>query len=287
MSVDYSQRDLQGKRFKSKDLHGSDFSGADLRGADFSFADLHGARFKNAKQGIRPRSKVYVFVFALVLSLLSGYIAMLAGTTVQGMVRSTDWRLEASGYILVFFFVIFTGAALWKGLNIAITRVLIALIAITIVLGCTMYLAGVGSGMGAVYGVFVLALMTIMFVIGTVARTTIGTLGSNILFLAIALGGGMFGRSVGGGIGTIVMALACALISKRALKDQTDSYLKRIAVTISSWFGTSFAHADLRNADFSDSEIRNTNFFNANLTDVNWNNTKKHFTLESQTEPLK
>jgi hypothetical protein len=287
MSVDYSQKNLQGQRFKAKDLQGSDFSGADLRGADFSFADLKGACFSGAKQGIRTQSKIYLFLFALVLSLLSGYVAMLTGTTVQKMVRSDDWRLETSGYMLLAFFLVFTGVALWKGLTVAISRVMIALFAITILLGVTMYLSGVGNGMGALYSLFVLVLMTMMFVIGTVARTTIGTLGSNILFLTIALGGGMFGKSVGGGIGTVVMALACAVISKRALKDKTDILLKGIALSISTWFGTSFAHADLSNADFSDSEIKNTNFLNANLTNVNWNNTKKHFILESQRELLK
>jgi len=284
--TDYSGKNLQGRRFKGEDLHNVNFSGADLRGTDFSFANLNGAQFSGVKPGIRTRSKIYLFLFALLLSFLSGYMAMLAGSTVQKMVRSDDWRLEVSGYILFGFFLIFTATALWKGLDTAISKVLIALIVITILLGIIMYLTDVGTGMGAVYGVIVLVLMAAMFVIGTVARAAIGTLGSNILFLTIAVGGSVFGRSVGGGIGTIVMAIACAFISKRALKDEADSLLKRVAITISTWFGTSFIHADLSNADFSDSEIRNTNFFNANLTGVNWNNSKKLFTLENESKGL-
>ena len=52
--------------------------------------------------------------------------------------------------------------------------------------------------------------------------------------MTIAIGGCVFWRSVKGGIGTIVMAISCAFISKRELKDETDSLLKRVALTIST-----------------------------------------------------
>lgn len=178
MAVDYSGKDLQGIPFIAKDLHNGDFTEADLCGADFSFAGLHGARFTKAKHGIRTRSRVYLFTFALLASLLSGYIAMLAGTTVQKMVRSVDWRLEVSGYILFAFFLIFTGAALWKGLSIAITRVLVAPIVITVLLGMVMYLTGAGTAIGAFLVVFVLTLMASMFSNGNNSRgATKATLG--------------------------------------------------------------------------------------------------------------
>jgi hypothetical protein len=55
-----------------------------------------------------------------------------------------------------------------------------------------------------------------MFIVGTIARAAARTL-SNILFMIVALSGGMFGKSVGGGIGTVAMAIACALMSKELL----------------------------------------------------------------------
>lgn len=278
---DYSGKNLQGIQFRGQNLQNVDFTGADLRGADFSFANLAGAHFSKSKPGLRTSSKVLIFVFSLLVSLLSGYIAMLAGTTVQKLIYSTDWRLQVAGFLTMLFFLIFTASALFKGLDKAISKVLVVIIAVTIVLGLFMYFTGIGTGMGAVYGGIALLLMALMFVVGTIARATIGTMGSNVLFLIVALAGGLFGRSLGGGIGTVVMALACAVISKRALKEQTDSLLKKIALSISSRLGTSFRNADLTNADFSDTVIENTNFSNAKLTGVNWKNTKKLFTLEN------
>ena len=278
--ADYSGENLQGRSFRRANLRQADFTGADLRGADFSYANLSGAKFSKAKTGIRKISQAFLFLFSLLLSLFSGYIAMLAGTTVQKLVLSGDWRLQASGYILIGFFLIFTAVALWKGLDTAITKVLLVLMGITAVLGLIMYLTGYGTGEGAFLGLLALVLMATMFVVGTVARTTIGTLGSNILFLFVALGGGMFGRSVGGGVGTIVMAIACALISKRALKEKSDTMLRKISLTISTYFGTSFKQANLTGADFSEAEIKNTSFAGASLKGVNWRDAKKQFTLE-------
>jgi len=281
MALNYSGQNLRGRHFEGKDLHGVDFTGADLRGADFAFANLTNVQFINAQFGLRVTSKIMLFIFALLASLLSGYIAMLAGTTVQKLIKSPDWRLEISGYITVLFFLIFTGMALWKGLDKAIVKVLVTLIVITAILGGIMIMSGIGTGVGALYGAFTLLLMALMFVVGTIARAAIGTLGSTILFLVVALGGGMFGKSMGGGIGTVMMALACAFISKRALKAQADSALRKIALTISTRFGTSFKNADLSGADFSNAKIKNTDFRNAVLVAVNWNNAKKEFTLEN------
>jgi len=279
--MNYSGKNLQGVHFTGQNLQNADFTGADLRGTDFSFANLAGAHFSKSKPGLRTSSQVGIFIFSLATSLLSGYIATLAGTTVQKLLTSTDWRLEFSGTLTVLFFLIFTAVALWKGLDQAISKVLVTLIAITAILGLFMYFTGIGTGMGAVYGALALLLMALMFVVGTIARATIGTLGSNVLFLIVALGGGMFGKSLGGGIGTVIMAISCAIISKRALKNESEpSLIRKIALSISTRFGTSFENADLTGADFSDAEIKNTSFKNANITDVNWSNSKKLFTLE-------
>ena len=278
--ADYSGENLQGRSFRRANLRQADFTGADLRGADFSYAILSGAKFNHAKLGIQKSSRVFLLFFSLVLSLLSGYVAMLAGSTVHKLVLSGDWRLQGSGYILIGFFILFTAVALWKGLDTAVTKILLTLIGITGALGLIMFVTGYGTGEGALYGLFALLLMAMMFVVGTVARTTIGTLGSTILFVLVAISGGMFGRSVGGGIGTIVMAIACALISKRALKEKGDTLLRKVALTVSTYFGTSFKQANLSGADFSDAEIKNTNFSGANLNGANWVNVKKEFVLE-------
>src|SRR3954451_3125057 len=83
-----------GRTFTGQNLQNADFTGADLRGTDFSFANLAGAHFSKSKPGLRTSSQVGIFIFSLAISLLSGYFAMLAGTTVQKLLTSTDWRLE-------------------------------------------------------------------------------------------------------------------------------------------------------------------------------------------------
>jgi Pentapeptide repeats (8 copies) len=115
-----------------------------------------------------------------------------------------------------------------------------------------------------------------MLIVGTAARAAAGTLSSTILFVIVALGGGMFGKSVGGGIGTVIMAISCALISKRALSGAKGfEGLRRIAFAITSTFGTSFRNAKLFKANFAGSKIRNSDFSDADISSVNWGDAKK------------
>ncbi|MGZ3924064.1 MAG: hypothetical protein ACXVBJ_09860 [Flavisolibacter sp.] len=54
-----------------------------------------------------------------------------------------------------------TRTLIWNSLSTIITRVLVALIVITFLLGMIMYLTGVGTGPGILCSVFVLTLMAI------------------------------------------------------------------------------------------------------------------------------
>ncbi len=278
--MDYSNQNLQGKSFRGADLQNINFSGADLRSTDFSNANLHGADLSKSKTGMMLRSKIVVFIIALVVSLFSGFIAMLAGTTVQSMLKSDIPNYHIAAWVTIAFFAIFIGVAIWKGVFKAVMGVYLIMLAVALGGGLFMHITGLGTGIGALYGFYALLLLAVMFVVGTISRATAGTLASNILFLVVALGGGMFGKSIGGGIGTVAMALSCAYISKRALKDNSNfSLLQKSALIISTIFGTSFKNADLTNVNFSDAEVKNTNFSRAKLNDVNWDNTKKLFSL--------
>ncbi len=276
----YAGQNLKGKSFKGADLQNANFSGADLRGADFSGANLMGADFSKSITGMKISSKILIFTVSLIISLFSGYIAMRAGTVVQGMFKSTDKFEHIAAYITAAFLVFFTAMASWKGLFKTIRKVLPIMIAIPIVLGLFMLLSGLGTGRGSLFGGYALVLMACMFVVGTISRATAGTLASNILFLVVAIGGGVFGRTLGGGIGTVIMAISCAYISKHALKvDNPDSMLRRIALTAGTWFGTSFKEADLTNASFKGASIKNTDFSKANMTGVNWTDAKKLYVM--------
>jgi hypothetical protein len=281
--MDNSPQNLQDKSFKGMDLQKADFCGADVRGADFTGANLENANFSGSVSGLRRVSQVLLFTMALVLSLLSGYFAMLAGRQVQLMIRSEDKLINIAGYVTVFFAAFFFGTALWKGVTKLIGKVFLVMIIFVIIIGLFAYFSGLGTGLGALQSAIALLLMLLMFIVGTIARATAGTLASNVLFILVAIGGGMFGKSMGGGIGTVIMALACAVISKKALKDEKDaSVLRYIALYIGTLFGTSFKNANLANADFSNSTIKNTNFMNANVHNVNWSNANKQFTIDGK-----
>jgi hypothetical protein len=278
--LEFTGKNLQGKSFKGVDLQQANFSGSDLRGADFSGAKLMGADFSKSVTGMRISSKIMIFIVALIFSLFSGYIAMLVASTTWGMIKSADKAEHIGGYVTLVFLVFFAAIASWKGLFRTIKKVLPFMIAIPVILGLFMVLLRLSSGKGSFYGLIALLLLVFMFVVGTISRATAGTLASTVLFIIVAIGGGVFGRTVGGGIGTVVLAISCAYISKNALKaDNPDSILRKIALTVGTMFGTSFKNADLKKANFIGAVINNTDFSNANLEDVDWTDAKKQFVL--------
>ena len=272
----YSNKNLQKASFKNEDLRNISFSGSDLRGADFSGSNLSGANLANARTGLTSMTVVLTFIGALAVSLLSGYIAMLAGRTVQLMIASEDVKVRIAAIICAVIIVSFIIYCYFKGINSAVKNLILPIVALAVLIGLIAKFSGLGSGKGMLYLVLTLLLVATMFIVGTIARATAGTLSSAILFVVVALGGGMFGKSLGGGIGTVIMAISCAIISKKALTDAKGfDDLKRIATFITRTFGTSFRNTVLSNANFSQSKIHNADFSEADLSTVNWADSKK------------
>ena len=77
LTQDFSNQNLQNRFFRNEDLRGANFSGTDLRGVNFSNADLTGADFTKARTGITPNNTFWLFLTAFIISLVSGYFAML------------------------------------------------------------------------------------------------------------------------------------------------------------------------------------------------------------------
>jgi hypothetical protein len=273
---DFSNKNLQKASFRAQDLAYASFVNSDLRGADFSHSDLTGADLTHVRTGIIPINIIWMFIGALAASVLSGYVAMLAGQATQVMFASNDSKIRASGILTIVFTVVFIVYFYLKGGSRAIRYFVIPLLIIAAIIGIIANVSGISSGRGMFYQVIALALVVLMFIIGTIARAAAGSL-SNILFIVVALSGGLFSKSVGGGIGTAIMAISCALISKRALSGTHGfDFLKSIACRITSQFGTSFRHARLTNANFSESRIRNADFSNATIGSVDWGKSKKN-----------
>jgi uncharacterized protein YjbI with pentapeptide repeats len=276
MPNDYSNRNLQKASFKNENLANTSFLGSDLRGADFSGSDLTGADLTNVKTGITPLNTSLIFLAALVVSMLSGYVAMLAGTTVQGMLTSGDEKIRMAGnasvviILLTFFYYYLNGG------RTVVRNFLLPVIILSVLIGIVAYFSGLGTGRGMLFLVLSLLLVVVMIIVGTVSRASAGVLSCSILFLIVAVVGSIFGKTVGGGIGTVIMAVGCALISKRALSGAKGfESLRKITSIITCKFGTSFRNARLTNANFSESKICNADFTNAELSSVNWGDSKK------------
>ncbi len=275
MPNDYSHQNLRGASLREKNLSYANFDESDLRGTDFTGSDLTGAKFIHVKTGIPPGNKVWIFIAALIVSAFSGYVAMQAGSTVQTMLYSGDPKLRISGIIAIVLVLLFFVYCWWKGGTNAIRNLVIPVIIVALTIGVIARIGGLGTGMGMLYLIFAIVLTAIMFVVGTIARTAAGSL-SNILFMVVALAGGLFSKSLGGGIGTAVMAISCALISKRALSGVKGfEFVRKIVCWITSRFGTSFRNSKLAQANFSKSVIHNSDFSEADLSKVEWGDSKK------------
>jgi hypothetical protein len=276
MEQDYSNQNFQNRSFENKNLANANFSGSDLRGADFSGADLTGADLTNAKTGITPLRTGVIFFVSLLVSLLSGYVAMLAGATVQVMLKSGDEKIRAAGILSMILILGFVLYYYWKGGRSVIRHLFLPIVIISVVLGLAAHFSGLGTGKGMAFLILSLILTLVMLIVGTIARATAGVLSSTIIFILVAVSGSLFSKSVGGGLGATILAISCGIISKRALGGAKGfEPLLRITSLITSKWGTSFRNATLSNVDFSGTKIRNADFTNADLSGVNWETSKK------------
>ena len=99
MAKDYSNKNLQKTSFRNEDLSYAIFSNSDLRGADFSDTNLTGANFTHVRTGITPLNIILIFIAALIVSLISGYFAMLAGHAIHQLLASKDQNARIVGYV--------------------------------------------------------------------------------------------------------------------------------------------------------------------------------------------
>lgn len=272
---DFSDRNLQRKSFADHDLRYSSFVNSDLRGADFSGANLSGVDFSLVKTGIMPLHVTFIFMIALSVSLLSGYVAMLGGLTVQKMLASDNDQVRWSGFMAIVIAVLFILYTSWKGGGNALKNLVLPAILLALFLSGTAYLSGFGTGLGMLYLVLAIGLIVIMFVAATIARAVAGSI-SNLLFLIVAFSGGLFGKSVGGDISTVILSLASAHISKKALSGADGfTFLRRVTVFITRKYGTSFRNARMVNARFFRAKVNNADFTNTDLSMINWGGATK------------
>ena len=151
MEKDYSNKNLQKASFKNEDLSYASFSNSDLRGVDFSGANLTGANFTHVKTGITPQNTILIFVAALIVSLISGYFAMLAGHIVHEMLISQDPKVRNAGIAMIVITILFILYAWRRGTGKAIKNLIIPFTLLAAVIGIIMTVSRLGTGYGILY----------------------------------------------------------------------------------------------------------------------------------------
>ena len=146
MNEEFSKQNLQKASFQNVSLSHARFIETDLRGADFSGADLSGADFSHIKTGITPPNTFFIFLTVFIISLTSGYFAMLAGETLQTMLTSPDTRIRAAGIATAVIILLFIGYGWWKGGGNAIRNLILPVVIVAGVVGIIAYFSGLGTG---------------------------------------------------------------------------------------------------------------------------------------------
>jgi uncharacterized protein YjbI with pentapeptide repeats len=304
--TNFSGKNLQNCDFRSQNLTGADFSSADIRGANFTNAILENANFDNAKAGL-PRKRLFSFVLlllllAIILGLVSGFAPVFTGYLLFPYSISPDNYFAA----LIFFsiFIVFAVTTVYKGLSTALFAVSIAAILAGFLLGImTGKIAGIPAGIVSVtvtalivYGMLVaitflitlaeqiagiiIAIVALVFVFisgiaGTITGTIVGVAVAEVFTgvnkLPFPKAQAVQEAAIAGTVGSLAVILFVGYMSWRAhIKDDNFFWIKKLALLISTFGGTSFKNADLTNANFTHSTLKNTSFSHAKLICTNF-----------------
>lgn len=199
--LNFSRRKLQGCSFRGQDLTGADFSGADIRGADFTNTNLTGVNFCHTRAGLRPEHRIYLTLFALLLSGLSGFVATFS--TIFAGYLLFPYSLD-SPYLLAPLAVFGLGlilviAIVRHSLNIAFGTAIVAGIGFGTMLGSmTRTLNGIASGVIAVTSITSVALgVTVVFAILLTTTSVISGKQAALFSAAMMIVGGVGGTNIG------------------------------------------------------------------------------------------
>lgn len=258
------------RSYRGQDLDGADFRSADIRGFDFSGASLRGADLRGARAGRPALSNLLAVASALAVSVLLGAAAGLAGRILQRMVGSDDPGVRVVGVLIAASLAVIMVSSLWKGIAYAVRHTLPPIAAIAVIGGGIVLATGTGTGIGALAMLAFLAVTVAFVALGALARAVAGTT-HLLLFVVAAVSGAVAGRVVGGGLVAAAVAIASAIIGRRALTG-SGAYpvLVRETAELACLGGTRFRGADLTDARFDDAHLESTDFRGAVLADTHF-----------------
>ncbi|MBD2194121.1 MULTISPECIES: pentapeptide repeat-containing protein [Calothrix] len=307
----FSGQSLQGRDFRGQNLTGADFSNADIRGANFTDAILKNANFQNAQAGLTIKGVFGLVLLTLLVTELSGFISGFApvftGYILFPYSVTTDNLLAL--IIVISIIIIFAISIINNDLLTTFFRVICTAIFWGFLLGLmTGKIAGIAAGVICIavttsiaYVMFTI-LAFLIFVQAQIAGIIIAIVTLFIMFPSIIFGatsGTVIGVAVAevftGGdqlplfkvravqeaaiaatFATIILTFFISYISWRIyLGDAKFIWMQKLAIAVSTLFGTSFKQADLTNANFSNAYLKNINLSNAKLINTNFHLAKK------------
>jgi uncharacterized protein YjbI with pentapeptide repeats len=299
-------RNFQGRSFKGADLTGEDFSDSDIRGADFTDANLTGANFSRAKAGLQPHWAIALLIVSLLLSALAGFmsttvsfaaaryflprdadvlastglVAQIATFSIYGVfglitLRQGLWNaaiaLGGTGAVLsVVYGVMDAIVDISKRgtLGIAANGITVGIAAVATAGALSLAVAGTIAATGLVAGKRAIVAAGIVAVVASIV-------GAQMSLIAVPRTEALPAAKVGG-IASVAIVLLCMYLSWRVLKgDETNTWVRTIAIAIATTGGTRFHQANLTNANFSYAILKNTDLRSANITRTFWLNAKQ------------
>jgi uncharacterized protein YjbI with pentapeptide repeats len=270
MEQETAAQNLRLQDFRSRELAGTDYEGCDVRSADFGQADLRGASFKDARLGVAPGRGAIILGAGFAVAVAAGIVIGWAIADTSANLTSSEVDRIAEGGSLIVMFALLIGLIVWRGFDVAWKVTAIAYVAVVgaNIIGNLLF-EQVDWTRVARFTLIVVALV-LAVVTGVVGRL-VGSVFGSWSIAVVALAGGLASGQANGGIAGILVAVSLVFISKRAMRgDQRDQTLRAVAHAIARRWGTSFAGANLTNADFTGATVAGSDFRGAKLDGVQW-----------------
>ncbi|MGG6239170.1 pentapeptide repeat-containing protein [Nodosilinea sp. AN01ver1] len=291
MIPNFRRQKLRKQNFKGQDLSTSDFDDAEIKGIDFSDAILLDAKLRHAKAGLNPVWDLGLKLSLIVLSILYNFVIGYSGTFMGAWLPRIEFL--ANKFLALTFglslFILFIVVAIRRGLGAALSSfAIIVVLALTVLAalpgdnntkaGIIFYAVGIAVGIsGMVPGAIAVSIAQILsdrkiwavimlaVPLASVAGIKAGVVGdiydAQTIRLAV--------------IGAVPITIALVGLSfyigtQAILGNLKYGLIRRIAIAISNYGGTSFRVSNLTNADFTQADLRQTDFREANLTRTRW-----------------
>jgi uncharacterized protein YjbI with pentapeptide repeats len=302
------ERSFRGRSFKGQHLAGFDFSHSDLRGADFTEANLTDANFSHAKAGLTPHWAIALLIVSLLLSAFAGFMSATVGFAAARyfLPRSPAYALTNTSLIAhigaFLAYVVFWQMALRQGLwnatiavggmgsaiavlyagvaepftngpnpgtlRIAANGITVGIVAVAAAGAVSIAISGAIAATGLVAGKRAIVAAGIVAVVASIV-------GAQMSLMAIPRTEALAAAKVAG-IASVAIVLLCMYLSWRVLKgDETNIWVRDVAIAIAATGGTRFRQANLTNANFNHAILKNIDLRNANITRTSWLNAKK------------